>query len=105
MVHLVGIREEVRTRELIARHVLRVLIRKGESMQFCDICLNIKDSAGKSAADCLALAVQLLRTGSAGGEQAFSVVKNTLAMLEAKGGCSSCINDLRAFKSKLAGML
>ena len=74
-------------------------------MQLCDRCLSIRCSDSKSVADCLAEAVQLLRTGSAGGEQAYSVVQNTLTTLETKGGCSNCISDIRAFKSKLASML
>jgi len=105
MVHLVGIRGEARTRELIVQHILRVITRKVESMQFCDSCLIIRDSAGKTVADCLAQAVQLLRTGSAGGEQAYSVVHNTLVTLETKGGCSSCIGEMRTFNSKLARLL
>jgi len=74
-------------------------------MQFCDRCLSIRDSAGKSVSDRLAEAVRLLRTGSAGGEQAHGVVQNTLTTLETKGGCSNCISEIRAFKIKLSSML
>jgi len=74
-------------------------------MQFCDRCLSIRDGVGKPVADCLAEAVQLLRTGSAGGEQAYSVIQNALTALETKGGCSNCISEVQAMKSKLASML
>jgi hypothetical protein len=77
-----------------------------EIVQFCDRCrLNIRDSSGNTIADLLRKAGELCQTGRAGGEQAYSVVQNALSTLESKGGCSSCISGMRAFKSKLESML
>ncbi|MDR2590327.1 MAG: hypothetical protein LBC71_05015 [Oscillospiraceae bacterium] len=75
-------------------------------MQFCDKCrLTVKDNSGNTIADLLAKAGELCQKGRAGGEQAYSVVKNALSTLESKGGCSSCINSMRGFKSQLESML
>ena len=74
-------------------------------MNFCDRCLNLSDSSGYTISDRLRRAGEYCQKGPAGGGDALKEVDCGISTLQSKGGCSGCLDGLRAFKRKLENMM
>ena len=74
-------------------------------MNFCDKCLNLSDSTGYTISDRLRRAGEYCQKGPAGGKDALKEVDYGISTLLSKGGCSSCLDGMRAFKRKLESMM
>ena len=74
-------------------------------MNFCNKCLNLSDSTGYTVSDHLRRAGEYCQKGPAGGRDALNEVDRGLYTLQSKGGCSSCLDGMRAFKRNLESMM
>ena len=74
-------------------------------MSFCDKCLNLSDNTGYTVSERLKRAGEYCQKGPAGGNDAMNEVDRGLSTLQSKGGCSSCVAGMKAFKSKLESMM
>ena len=74
-------------------------------MNFCNRCLNLRDSNGYTVSDRLRRAGEYCQKGAIGGNDALNEVARGLSTLQSKGGCSSCLDGMRAFKRTLESMM
>ena len=74
-------------------------------MNFCNRCLNLSDSTGYTVSDRLRRAGEYCQKGPAGGSDALYEVDRGISTLQSNGGCSSCLDGMRAFKRQLESMI